>query len=399
VSDNKQLFIPDRLNVGFVKRDDTYTGKLAYVIYWDKKGALRKEKSWQSWRDKKIAPKEFDNVPTDGFVLNKKVGGYKSEWNFRDAHIRVYDPRDFEFEISVANLLFILREADCSRGKGLEGRFVYAWDRDELVLLPVDSDEYKKSKAFTDLQGLAVKGKELLPGATYLTKKQEELVFVGRYDYHYVVRRGGDGLYDRASPKDDKGFCKKYVFWRPGHGRAKPATYYHSGDAESAYLYLDTPAKIGALKSDVPHPDFAKLVTKYGKSQFGSRVVKLELKPGKPVKDGYYGQDGVWYAEDEPGRFTQFMTSYQYDNKTINHVVAVATFYLDKDGTFVREKLGQYIYPAGRSASRQYNYQTHRYETYASPAWREPTDSQLFATTESGAVIQVGYGNFDKQKG
>ena len=45
-----KLFIPDRINVGLQGRRGTYTGKLAYIIYWDKKGVLRKETSWESWR-------------------------------------------------------------------------------------------------------------------------------------------------------------------------------------------------------------------------------------------------------------------------------------------------------------------------------------------------------------
>ena len=40
MDDNKQLFIPDKIKVGFQKRDGTYTGKLAYVIYYDLKNVL-----------------------------------------------------------------------------------------------------------------------------------------------------------------------------------------------------------------------------------------------------------------------------------------------------------------------------------------------------------------------
>ena len=50
----KQLFIPKKLKIGFKDRQDTYTGKLAFLIYYDQKGKLRKEKSWQSWRSAKI---------------------------------------------------------------------------------------------------------------------------------------------------------------------------------------------------------------------------------------------------------------------------------------------------------------------------------------------------------
>lgn len=58
------IFIPKVINVGYQKRSDTYTGKLAYVIYYDEKNKLRKEASWQNWRDKEIPNDEFENVPT-----------------------------------------------------------------------------------------------------------------------------------------------------------------------------------------------------------------------------------------------------------------------------------------------------------------------------------------------
>ena len=122
------IFVPKRINVGFQERSSTYTGKLAYVIYYDEKGTLRKEKSWNGWRNKEIPNEEFDNVPTEGFVLNKHVGGYASGWEHRNSYCRVYDPRNFEFEISIENLLYILECCDSIKGKGLQGEFVYAWD-------------------------------------------------------------------------------------------------------------------------------------------------------------------------------------------------------------------------------------------------------------------------------
>lgn len=397
MAENTQLYIPQRLNLGFQKREDTYTGKLAYVIYW-RGNVLAKEASWNSWRDKKLKPIEYDNIPTEGFVLNKKVGGHKSDWGFRDAHVRVYDPRDFEFEISVPNLMFILSCCDCSRGKGLEGKFVFAWDKTELVLLPIDSDEYRKSKSFTDLQSQKVVGKELIPGATYLTKKQEELVFVGRYDHYFAVHTGvSDGRsWHKNSPKgDEKGVCKKYVFWDPTWTRTKYNT------EESAFVFMDSPAKIGTVKSDTPHPDLAKLIAKYGKSPNGSKVVSLAVKPGKPVKDGYHSDEKIWFAEEKPGEFTQFETYYEWNSKTLHYVNVVAKYYL-KDGVLIRERQESTMYPKGKEPGRttRYNYSTARYDD-PEPVhpWRAPTDTQLFATMENGTEVQVGYLNFDKKKG
>ena len=38
-----QLNIPKTIAIGQVKRQDTYTGRLGYVIYKDEKGKLKKE--------------------------------------------------------------------------------------------------------------------------------------------------------------------------------------------------------------------------------------------------------------------------------------------------------------------------------------------------------------------
>ena len=180
------IFIPKKINVGFQNRSDTYTKKLAYIIYFDEKGTLRKETSWQNWRDKEIEPIEFNNVPISGFVLNKKVGDYCSDWNHRQAYVRVYDPRDFEFEITIENLLYILENASSIKGKGLEGDFVYGWDGKDLLLMPIESPDYKQIEEYNTIvfENKSIKAKELVMGATYKTKNNEDLIYLGKYDYY-----------------------------------------------------------------------------------------------------------------------------------------------------------------------------------------------------------------------
>jgi hypothetical protein len=201
MAQEQQLFIPTKIKVGYQKREDTYTKKLAYVIYFDSKGVLRKEASWEGWRDRTIDSDEFDNVPTEGFVLNKGVGGQRHSygWNARNEYIRVYDPRGFEFEISVANLLYILQEATSTKGKGLEGEFVYSWEGKELVLLPVGSGAYKNSTEFTDLQSGKVSAKSLILGATYKAKTQEEYVYLGKFPYYTLQQKTQRAKYDYTS--------------------------------------------------------------------------------------------------------------------------------------------------------------------------------------------------------
>lgn len=191
------IFLPKKINVGYQERSDTYTGKLAYVIYFDEKGVLRKEKSWESWRDIKIPNEEFDNVPTSGFVLNKKAGGYSTGWNHRQTYCRVYDPRNFEFEITIPNLLYLLENATSTKGKGLEGEFVYGWDGKDLVLVPCDSPDYKELKEYNDkLQNkTSVKSKDLVIGGTYLNKSNQEIIYIGRYPYYHYYKKGESKKY------------------------------------------------------------------------------------------------------------------------------------------------------------------------------------------------------------
>lgn len=178
------IFIPEQINVGFQNRESTYTKKLAYVIYFDEKGTLRKETSWNSWKDNSIDSVIHENAPTSGFVLNKKSGGYSTGWNHRQTYVRVYDPRGFEFEIDVPNLLYILENTNSIKGKGLEGEFVYGWDGKELVLIPTESPDYVEITNYNKMvhDNFKLKGKDLKLGATYLTKQNEEWIYLGRFD-------------------------------------------------------------------------------------------------------------------------------------------------------------------------------------------------------------------------
>lgn len=181
---NELLFIPSKLRIGFRSRDDTFTQKLAYVIYYDEKKVLRKQKSWDNWRDHAIEPIELDNVPMDGFVINKNVERYNwSHFSNNRSYIRIYDSRGVEFEITPENLIGILMHSDCNR-RVLEGKYVYAWSGKELVLLPVNSQEYKNATAYTERLDSKVSAREIKTGLSYKTKKGEDVTYIGRYDWY-----------------------------------------------------------------------------------------------------------------------------------------------------------------------------------------------------------------------
>ena len=266
-----KMNIPKTLRVGYQKREDTYTKKLAYVIYIDEKGVVRKENSWNSWRDHKMAPEDFDNVPTSGFVMNKKVGDYKSDWNHRMAHIRMYDPRGFEFEIGVENLLYILEECSSIKGKGLEGEFVYAWDKTDLVLLPITAQEYVFSSKFTDMKSMKVGKADMKAGCVYTTKDMRSVLYLGHEEVFELDRNHKDDYY--SVTYNHKNLGKKHVFVNLEEKKK------NSWSEAEKYWYQDGFTKLASKVSDVISTDFANEYDTWKKTTEGNQCKEVKITP------------------------------------------------------------------------------------------------------------------------
>jgi len=205
------LYIPKKIKIGFVNRNDTFTQKLAYLIYYDEKNVLRKQTSWDNWRDHEIPAIEIDNKPLSGFVFNKGVQRFGYHSNSGRAVARVHDPRNFEFEISIENMFGIMMNNDILK-RDIQGEFVYAWSGKDLILLPTSSVEYKESQAFTEKQYKSLTAKDLLKGRTYTRKKTpHEYVYIGYFDWYEV---NGHAINTHSEHKGKKHvfYCNNYFY-------------------------------------------------------------------------------------------------------------------------------------------------------------------------------------------
>lgn len=295
---SSKMFVPDKIKVGYQERRDTYTGKLAYVIYYDEKGKLRKEGSWEGWRDERIAAQDFENVPTEGFVLNRKAGGQRWSWNSRNTYVRVWDPRDFEFEISIPNLLFILQECTATKGKGLEGEFVYAWNGSELVLLPVESQEYKACKDHTDRQSKKIVAKDVKPGFTYLMKNGMNVLYLGRYQYN------------DSQPT-----------WRSDHS-FKPVGYRHiflNLDDKRSYLAESGFTRLAEVSSEAG-PEFPDALDKFLGSKYYGEVKEVSTeKSSLPSNLSHYYSRNVLVKEGDVFQVLEVWAPYDYGSYYYNN--------------------------------------------------------------------------------
>ena len=248
------LYIPKKIKVGFQHRNDCYQKRLSYIIYYGQDGKIRKEKSWESWRDKTIESEEYDNIPTDGFVFNKNVQRYNwSHFVSGRSLIRVFDPRGLEFEITTENLIMVLMNTDCSK-RGLVGKFVYSWAGPELVLLPVSCEEYEKAIGYTDLQKGKIGAKDMVPGCSYKTKKGEDLIYVGKFHWFTWNLWGNE-------PKPRSG-RKFYIFTLDGK----------TFETKSGLDFLSS--KISDVVSN-----YAEIIENFQNNHHSSKIVKFEAVP------------------------------------------------------------------------------------------------------------------------
>lgn len=103
----------------------------------------------------------------------------RNPYHFGEAteKVRVYDPRGFEFEISLSNFIFLLDHGDI---KGLEyqGKYVFSWSKKELILLPVNSLSYSENIKKVEKINNKLKEKDMIVGASYSFKKKMKSLFI-----------------------------------------------------------------------------------------------------------------------------------------------------------------------------------------------------------------------------
>lgn len=191
------FYIPEKLKIGFRDRKQQYVPRLAFINYYKPAGDLRFKSNFDNWIDSQVPTEEYDNVPTEGFVIDD--GASRNDYKrFADTpdYIQIYDPRGFEFQISTQNFMFILNFCEVRTGKLLTGEFVYAWlgeQGNNVQLLPVVAPEYQESldrmKLFANSKELTES--DLVVGNIYHHKRDGKLVFLGKFPEYYTEVKNG----------------------------------------------------------------------------------------------------------------------------------------------------------------------------------------------------------------
>lgn len=187
---------------------EEYDGKkyypLAYVTYIKEK-KVYKETSFDSWRNKELGTKTYDNTPQQGFTVLFNVGGCKSGWNVRQTYFRVRDPRGFEFEISSSNFVDILQNETITNGV-LSGKYAYVWEGQNLNLIKDDDPVYIEgvinNTALNDENEKVTKD-NIIIGQGYRLRDYSNGYYIGRLPWKTYRGETNANEYGRYLPKTE----------------------------------------------------------------------------------------------------------------------------------------------------------------------------------------------------
>lgn len=197
MSSISKIYVPEKLKIQYQKRENTINGKLSFITYYDEKGKLRFEKSFNNWTDPKLGTDEVDNRPVKGFSISEGVKHDGGSFGSPRENVRIFDPRGYEFEISVGNFMDLLNHSDVI-GKTLTQECVFAWHDKQRLLLPTNSIYYQDIVSKSKKRKNKISVKDLVVGQSYSSKKSVEDVYyylgagninISGYSFHHLSKQ------------------------------------------------------------------------------------------------------------------------------------------------------------------------------------------------------------------
>ena len=184
------IHIPTHIVLGFQKRDsrgniladEDKEHVLGFATYRDEKGLLKSENSFNGWRDTDVAPLTFENIPTEGFRIAGSVRRSGGNFGSNRSLIRIDDPRGFQLELNVDRLIEILYGCTLEKGE-IRSTCVWAWDRQELVLVPTIIDLYKEAIDNTLRKNIKISLKDVKVGNTIQLENGTIGMYCGNQNY------------------------------------------------------------------------------------------------------------------------------------------------------------------------------------------------------------------------
>jgi len=181
MSVNHSIQIPDQMFVAFVRSNqDGYVHKGYTIPYGtdsaSKKRQLNLRHSTHADREGGLEPVVLENKPMYGFKISRKLRA--NGWRSDIQTVSIEDPRGFEFEVSVANLIMLTDSNLIHNGEIIQ-QCVWARDGAINILLPINSQPYLDAVVNTERVSKRVNTRSVKPGNKVLLHDGIKGVYMG----------------------------------------------------------------------------------------------------------------------------------------------------------------------------------------------------------------------------
>jgi hypothetical protein len=187
---NLDIKLFEKVYVGFQKRNTESGSPLGFLTPWGEDSAAKKRmETVDKWSSaSKFESVVLDNIPVSGFRVSDSAR--RNGWNGGNTVIQIEDPRGFELQISVDNMIQIM-----SGNLILDGEIKVpcVWGRDgkDNILLPTNSEPYMNAIENTERLKQTFSMRSVKPGNTIELKDGRVGIYYGAY-YQVVRKHYGD---------------------------------------------------------------------------------------------------------------------------------------------------------------------------------------------------------------
>lgn len=225
--------------------------------------------------DEKYIHKEeiIKNIPQKGFSINKNTYSEADYKTYVDG-VTVFDPRGFEFSISIGNFLHLAKNNVIDHGE-IIAECIFSWSvKGTLVLLTTNSVGYKEALEYTKKQHFKFDPENLKEGKTYFTKKSKDpLVYMGRHKFN------SSSTYSER----ELGFC---------FSPSKQLRHVFFNRENSKFISIMISKNIAGILDDEVCEDFDTLLLNFKKSYEGLILKEISFEK--------ITEDNVEQAESNP---------------------------------------------------------------------------------------------------
>lgn len=205
--------IPAKVYVGFQGRRSQDEVPLGFMTpYAEDKAGQKRRDTVDNWAkgyygsEKTFNSVMLENKPMIGFKVGRSIrrsGG----WNGSGAsYVRVEDPRGFELEITIENLVMCMSDNHIQDGE-IVAECVWGREGNRNILLPTNSEPYKASVATTEKISKKLSLRDIKPGDTIKFLTGETAQYFGSLFPLYV----DNYHYGRSEPRKLLCGAKRYV--------------------------------------------------------------------------------------------------------------------------------------------------------------------------------------------